>query len=181
MNSISSRAPHQYTEKKEKVCLKSKLIAYGGRQSLNAGNRDLTESTHQEYLVRTQTECGNLSSENFEEEVITAIGEVHAKLVRFYEDETRSNLDLETQVRSITGTLMPLTDQYTLRIRELEKTPEFVEFVAGIPRLVDDLRVEYVQSWGKNSAVIFPFSFLLVALGYGYIRKRRPLTHPYIP
>lgn len=181
ISSISSRAPHQYTEKKEKVCLKSKLIAYGGRQSLNAGNRDLTESTHEEYLVRTQKECGNLSPENFEEEVIAAIGEVHAKLARLYEDQTRSSLELETQVRSITGTLMPLADQYTLRIKELEKTPEFEEFVAGMPRLVDDLRVEYVQSWGKNSAVLFPFSFLLFAVGYGYIRKKRPLKHPYIP
>lgn len=181
MNSIRSRAPHQYTEKKEKVCLKSKLIAYGGRQSLNTGNKDLTESTHAEYIIRTQEECGHLSPDNFEEEAIAAIGEVHAKIVLLYEDENKSSLDLETQVGSITFTLMPLANQYTLRIAELEKTPEFKKFVSEIPRQVDELRVEYVRSWVKISAIIFPFSFLLVFAGFGYISRKRPLRHPYIP
>ena len=181
MNSIRSRAPHQYTEKKEKVCLKSMLIAYGGRQSSNAGNKDLTGSTHEEYLIRIPEECGNLSPDNFEEEAITAIGEVHAKLVQLYRNENKSSLDLETQVRSITATLMPLADQYTLRIKELESTPEFKEFVSEIPRHVDELRVEYVLSWGKNSAILFPFSFLLISVGYGYISRKRTLKHPYIP
>lgn len=180
INSISSRAPHQYTEKKEKYCLKSKLIGYEGRQSLNAGNKDLTESTHEEYLIRIQEECGNLSTDNFEEEAIAAIGEVHAKLVQLYRDENQSSLDLETQVRSITATLTPLADQYTLRIKELESTPEFKRFVSEIPRHVDELRVEYVKSWWKNSAIIFPFSFLLVSVGHGLISRRRILRHPYI-
>lgn len=180
MNSIRSRAPDQYREKKEKVCLKTKLSAYGGRQSSNAGNKDLTESTHEEYLIRIQEECGHLSPDNFEEEVITAIGEVHAKLVQLYGNEKRSSSKLETQVKAIIATLMPLADQYTLRIVELESTPEFKEFVSEIPRHVDELRVEYVLAWGRNSAILFPFSFLLISVGYGYISRKRTLEHPYI-
>ncbi len=180
MNSISSRAPHQYTEKKEKLCLKSTLIGYGSRQSLNAGNRDLTESSHERYLIRIQERCGDLSSVGFEEEALAAIGEVHAKLVELYRDENQSSVDLETQVKSITATLKPLTNQYARRIKELESTPEFEKFVSEIPRHVDELRVEYVRSWGKNSAILFPFSFLLVSVGQGLIRRKYILRHPYI-
>lgn len=180
INSISSRAPHQYTEKKEKFCLKSKLVGYEGRQSRNAGKKDLTESTHEEYLVRIQEECGDLSPGDFQEEAIAAIGEVHAKLVRLYQNE-KSILDLETEVRSITATLLPLADQYSLSIKELESTPEFKEFVSEIPRHVDELRIEYVKSWGKNSAILFPFSFLIIAGGYVYLSRKRSLKHPYIP
>ena len=180
IGSIQSRAPHQYTEKKEKVCLKSMLIAYGGRQAANAGNKDLTRSIHEEYLTRIQEECGDLSPANFEYEAFTAIGEVYAKLVQLYEGENTSSLDLDTQVRSIAFTLMPLANQYTVSIAKLERTPEFKKFVSEIPLQIDELRVEYARSLLKNSAIIFPFSLLLFLVGYGYVSRKGTLNHPYI-